>query len=144
MTLINTRVRVVLDVTESNEYFPLIIITIREPYIIAKVAGRGEYNSVILYCYYYAMSERIKALGPAIHIYVYLQCVCIHVLIKNIFHVVLKVLSANDLYLPPRLLLSQPVSSARHTVTRHPASPPWSLAQAKSCQLSMRLINRRL
>jgi len=63
MTLINTRVRVVLDVTESNKNFPLIIIIIREPYIIAKVTGRGEYNSVILYCYYYAMSERIKALA---------------------------------------------------------------------------------
>jgi len=34
MALINTQVRVVLDVTESNKNFPLIIIIIRELYIL--------------------------------------------------------------------------------------------------------------
>lgn len=125
MTLINTRVHVVLDVTESNKNFPLIIIIIREPYIIAKVAGRGEYNSVILYCYYYAMSERIKALARHGNTtYIYIQSVYIHVLIKNIFHVVLKVLSANDLYPPLPGRPPRPLRATRITRAPHSHSPP--------------------
>jgi len=96
------------------------------------------------------MSERIKAQdhrgSTILYIYIYItQRVYIHVLIKNIFHVVLKVLSANDLPPSPSpAVLTRHPYHVRHTVTRHPASPPWSIAQAKSCQLSMRLINRRL
>lgn len=50
MTLINTQVPVVLDVTESNKNFPLIIIIIREPYIL-KQKSQGEPNNIIALYY---------------------------------------------------------------------------------------------
>jgi len=52
MTLINTQVRVVLDVTESNKNFPLIIIIIiRVPYILQQ-KSQGEANNIIALYYY--------------------------------------------------------------------------------------------
>jgi len=67
------------------------------------------------------MSERIKALARHGNtIYMYTQRVYIHVLIKNIFHVVLKVLSANDFHPPLPGRPPRPLRATR--ITRAPQS----------------------